>query len=185
MRLLTRSETEPLPLLETETRRNIWYLKPDGDGFEPTVFLSTPANEATAKFSPDGRYLAYASDESGRVEVYVRPFPEGSGKWQVSVNGGMHPRWRHDGRKLFYVEESTLMAVSVSTEQGFVLGQPERLFESEDLGTRNSYSAPRYDVSADGQRFLTLAPVDDEDAPPPVIRVVQNWYEEFRDREQD
>ena len=173
--------------ISNDAQRNIWYLKPSGDGFEPTVFLSTPANEATAKFSPDGRYLAYASDESGRVEVYVRPFPEGSGKWQVSVNGGMKPRWRHDGRELFYVEKSTLMAVSVSTEQGFILGQPQRLFESEDLqlGRLSAYAGPQYDVSADGKRFLTTAPDEDENAPPPSIRVVENWYEEFRDREQD
>ena len=160
-----------------------WYLKPGDDDFEPTVFLRTPANEGTRRFSPDGRYLAYASDESGRVEVYVRPFPEGSGKWQVSVNGGMHPRWRHDGGELFYVEAATLMAVSVSTEQGFVLGQPQRLLESEDLRAA-AYGGPQYDVSADGKRFLTTAPADDENAPTPSIRVVQNWYEEFRDRDQ-
>ena len=170
--------------ISTDTRRNIWYLKPGGDGFEPTVFLRTPANEGTPEFSPDGRYLAYLSDESGRVEVYVRPFPEGSGKWQVSVNGGSQLRWRHDRRELFYVEESTLMAVSVSTEQGFILGQPQRLFESEDLGS-NAFSGPQYDVSADGKRFLTTAPAEDENAAPPVIRVVENWYEEFKDRELD
>jgi serine/threonine protein kinase/Tol biopolymer transport system component len=170
--------------ISTDARRNIWYLKPDGNGFEPTVFLRTPANEAAPRFSPDGRYLAYLSDESGRREAYVRPFPEGPGKWQVSVNGASQLRWRHDGRELFYVEESTLMAVSVSTEQGFILGKPERLFESEDL-QRRAYAAPDYDVSADGQRFLTTAPADDENAAPPAIRVVQNWYEEFRDREQD
>ena len=168
----------------TDTKRDIWYLKPSGDGFEPTVFLRTPANEATAEFSPDGRYLAYGSDESGRREIYVRPFPEGSGKWQVSVNGGMHPGWRHDGGELFYVEESTLMAVSVSTDQGFILGQPQRLFESEDL-VANVFGRKRYDVSADGKRFLTIAPAEDENAAPPVIRVVENWYEEFKDREQD
>ncbi len=170
--------------ISADTRRNIWYLKPGGDGVQPTIFLSTPANEAAAKFSPDGRYLAYVSDESGREEVYVRPFPEGSGKWQVSVNGGVQPRWRHDGRELFYVEESTLMGVVVATEQGFVLGQRQRLFESEDLRAA-AFSGPQYDVSADGQRFLTTTPAEDENAPPPSIRVVQNWYGEFRDREHD
>ena len=118
------------------------------------------------------------------MEVYVRPFPEGSGKWQVSVNGGTQPHWRRNGGELFYVEESTLMAVSVSTEQGFILGQPERLFESEDL-RRNDYASPQYDVSADGQRFLTTTPAEDENAPKPSIRVVQNWFAEFKDREQD
>ena len=111
----------------------------------------------------------------------MRPFPEGSGKWQASVNGGTHPRWRHDGRELFYVEESTLMAVAVSTEQGFILGQPQRLFESEDVRS-NGHGSPEYDVSADGNRFLTATPAEDENAPAPVIHVVLNWYEEFRDR---
>ncbi len=172
----------------TDNGRNLRYLKRSGDGFEPTVFLSTPANEASAKFSPDGRYIAYASDESGRREVYVRPFPKASKKWQVSVNGGTQPRWRQDGRELFYVEESTLMAVAVSTEQRFVLGQPQRLFESDDLRLRTvtlGWGSPEYDVSADGNRFLTVTPVEDENARSPAIRVVQNWYEEFRDREQD
>ena len=67
--------------ISTDGRRNIWYLKPGGNGFEPTVFLKTPANEAIPRISPDSRYLAYLSDESGRREAYVRPFPEGPGKW--------------------------------------------------------------------------------------------------------
>ena len=102
------------------------------------------------------------------MEVYVRPFPEESGKWQVSVNGGTQLRWRHDGRELFYVEGLTLMAVSVSTEQEFILSQPQRLFESENLRS-NDYAGPQYDVSADGERFLTTATAKGENAPPPTL----------------
>ncbi len=163
---------------------NISYLrlKTDGTASEPITFLSTPAHEDNPKFSPDGRFLVFVSNESGRNEVYVRPFPDGAGRWQVSVSGGGQARWRGDGRELYYVEGDTLMAVSVSTEQGFVLGQPQRLFEDEDLIA--AYSAPNYDVSTDGQRFVTVMPVEEEEPSSLKIRVVQNWYEEFRDREE-
>ncbi len=127
--------------------------------------------------------MAYCSDESGRYELYVRPFPEGSGKWLVSANGAGQPRWRSDGAELYYVEDATLMAVSVSTERGFTLGQPQRLFESDDLIARQNPTVPEYDVSSDGQRFIMVTPVQDEEAEPAQIRIVENWYEEFRDRE--
>ena len=99
------------------------------------------------------------------------------------MNGGGQPRWRGDGKELYYVEGSTLMAVSVSTEPTFTLGQPHQLFESADLITIDG--AATYDVAADGERFVTVSPVSDadEEAAPPKVRIVQNWYEEFRDRE--
>ena len=149
------------------------------------TFLSTPANEGLPQLSPDGRFLAYQSDESGRNEIYVQPFPNGAGKWQVSGNGGGQIRWSSDGSELFYAEGSTLMAVSVSTEQGFTLGQPQMLFASPDLALATG-GGRSYDVSADGQRFVMGASVqegDDGEAAPTSIRIVQNWYEEFRDRE--
>ena len=118
------------------------------------------------KLSPDGRLLAYTSTESGRHEIYVRPFPSGDGKWQVSVNGGRWPRWRSDGKELYYVEDRILMAVSVSQESTFTLGQPQQLFEYADL-TASGGNVRSYDVSADGQRFLTVAPVEEDDAEPP------------------
>ena len=112
----------------------------------------------------------------------MRPFPDGTGKWQVSVNGGGWQRWRSDGSELYYVEGNTLMAVSISTEQSFTLGQPQRLFEFPDLVQITANGG--FDVSADGERFLTIAPVEGDEAAAPTIRIVQNWYEEFRDREQ-
>ncbi len=172
----------------TETGYDIRYVEmgTDGDASEPVAFLATPASERAPKLSPDGRFVAYMSNESGRNEIYVRPFPEGSGRRQASVNGGTRPRWSRDGTGLFYVQgNNALMAVSVSTAQGVTLGQPQQLFESPDLRSNNS--SPTYDVSADGQRFVTLAPVQDDEeaeATRPSIRIVQNWYEEFRDRQQ-
>jgi Tol biopolymer transport system component len=137
------------------------------------------------QFSPDSRYMAYQSSESGRYEIYVQPFPEGAAKWPVSTNGGSQPRWSADGTELFYVEGSTLMAVAVSTEGSFTIGPPQRLFESEDLLAR-IINGVSYDVFPDGQRFVMIEPVvdSDEEATEPSIRIVENWYEEFRDREQ-
>ena len=156
-----------------ETRSDIRYIElgTDSEAGEPITFLGSPADEQSPKFSHDGRFLAYASDESGSYEIYVRPFP-----------GGTSPRWRSDGREMYYLERGTLMAISVSGESAPTLGQPQPLFEA--LGLTMTGAGPGgYDVSADGQRFLTVAPVEGADAAPPKIRLVQNWYEEFRDRE--
>jgi serine/threonine-protein kinase len=162
----------------------IWYRerRPDGSLSEPVSFLRTPANERRTTFSPDHRYLSYSSDESGRNEVYVRPFPGGPGKWQVSTNGGDWPRWSADGKEIFYVEGPAIMAVSVSTSGNFTVGLPQQLFESSEF--RSGQAASIYDVFPDGQRFVTIAPAGNGHAPKSV-RIVQNWYEEFRDREQD
>ncbi len=164
-----------------ETGWDLWYLKrkEDGGGFESVPFLQTSFTEYTAKFSPDGRFVAYVSDESGRNEVYVRPFPGGDGKWQVSGNGGTQPRWSKDGKELFYVERDTLMAVAAATTPSFTSGAVTRLFQDANLlGPGN----PRYDVSADGRRFVLPGPVAGAEEKPPSIHVVENWYEEFKDR---
>jgi len=165
------------------TKSDLHYLERQANGAasEPVTILNTPAVERVPKVSPDGRFLAYLSDESGRNEVYVRPFPSGAGRWQASVDGGTQPLWSRDGTELYYVDGLALMAVSVTLEPVLTLGHPQRLFESQDLFNR--VVSLTYDVSADGQRFLTIAPFPDEDAPAPTIRVVENWYEEFRDRE--
>ena len=173
---------------DPKTLRDIWYAERqrDGSSAEPVPFLETPFRQQTAKFSPDGRYVAYISTETGQREVYVRPFPDGEGKWQVSENGGVQPRWRRDGKELYYVQprpRRTLVAVSVALTPSFSVGPAMRLFEDPSLG---SGEPPTYDVSADGQRFVTTERLEDpEPRPPPAIHVVENWYEEFRDREQD
>jgi len=179
-RYLVYEESNP------ETGPDIRYLQieTDGSASEPVIFLASPTAERSPKLSPDGRLVAYASYESGRPEIYVRPFPEGTGRRQVSVNGGRKPRWSSDGTELYYVQGTALMVVSVSTGQGVTLGQPQQLFQSPELAV--GASSTSYDVSADSQRFIMVAPVEDDEAnaAPPKIRIVQNWYEEFRDREQ-
>ena len=160
----------------------IWYreLGADGSLSEAVPFLLTPADERDPQFSSDGRYLAYYSNESGRFEVYVRPFPPGPGKWQVSTGGGVHAIWSADGKEMFYIEGSTLMAVPISTEPSFTPGQPRRLFESDLLRGQALWRG--YDVFPGGQRFVTFAPSEDGNTAPTTIRVVQNWFEEFKDR---
>ena len=171
---------------DPETRADLWYLERNEDesAWEPHPFLHTPFNERAAKFSPDGRHVAYVSDESGQWEVYVRPFPQRGRRSTVSSNGGTQPRWSRDGKELFYVEGSTLVAVSVSSGPTFSVGSARRLFEHPGLpDSRGSLSYPKYDVSTDGRQFVLHEPVDlGEEAPKPSIRVVQNWFEEFRDR---
>ena len=169
---------------DEETAWDLWYLKrkEDGSGFEPVPFLQTSFSERAAKFSPDGRFVAYSSDESGRNDVYVRPFPGAEGMWQVSGNGGTQPRWSKDGKELFYVERDTLMTVAAATNPSFTSGAVTRLFQDAILfGT----TVPRYDVSADGHRFVLPEPVADPEEKPPSIHIVENWYEEFRDRARD
>lgn len=170
---------------EAGRERDIRYIefRGDGEASRPVTFLGTSVGEAASRFSPDGRHLAYRSDESGRDQIYVRPFPDGAGKWQVSVNGGENPRWRGDGKELFYVEDGgTLMAVSVATEPTFAVGRPHRLFQSADL---MSAGVTNYDVTKDGERFVTISTVEVQGAAtaPPRIRVVQNWVEEVREPE--
>lgn len=172
----------------SETQRDIRYIELGADGMagEPITLLDSRGNEWQPRLSPDGRFLAYVSDESGRDEVYVRRFPSGEGKWHASTNGGVRPRWRSDGKELYYVEGDTLMAVSVSTESALTLGLPQSLFATPNLDPIRSPAQPGgYDVSADGQRFLTMGPAetDGEETARSSIRVVMNWYEEFRDRD--
>ena len=135
-----------------------------------TPFLQSEFDEVNGEFSPDGKWMAYASNESGRFEVYVQPFPGPGGKWQVSTAGGNVPAWRKDGKELFYISiDRKLMAVTVRTNAAFESEAPKPLFEARIRNDPDRH----YDVSADGQRFLIVAPLGDETSPP--ITLVQNW----------
>jgi Tol biopolymer transport system component len=151
---------------------DLWVLPLFGER-RPEPFVRTEFQEAGGRFSPDGRWIAYISNESGRYEVYVQSFPASGGKWQVSNGGGGSPRWRRDGRELFYLsaDGKQLMAVEVDgTSDTFKAGVPKPLFEPR-VGAISGDSP--YDAAADGRRFLINAIVE-EKVPAPVT-VVLNW----------
>jgi eukaryotic-like serine/threonine-protein kinase len=143
---------------------------------KPRPFLQTPHNEAVPLLSPDGRWMAYVSDESGRNEIYVVSFPGPGGKWQISTGGGREPAWNRNGRELFYRNGDKMMAVEINTQSGFSAGTPRVLFQGPYQTL--TASTPNYDVSADGQRFLMLEPTEQ----PAQINVVLNWFEELKQK---
>jgi serine/threonine-protein kinase len=143
-------------------------------------FLQTPFNESAPRFSPDGRWLAYISDESGRYEIYVQPYPGPGGKWQISTEGGTEPAWNPNGRELFYRTGDKMMAVDIATKPGFTVGKPRMLFEGQYEVTPGAF--PSYDVSSDGQRFLMLKSSESAQAAPTQINVVLNWSEELKQK---
>jgi Tol biopolymer transport system component len=140
------------------------------EGGKPEKLLATGFDEAAGALSPDGRWLAYQSNESGRYEVYVTFFPRVGRRWQVSLRGGTHPRWRRDGRELYYVtEDGEHMAAAVDGAGGtFVVGQVTKLFDGPYLA-----GPYRYDVAADGKRFLVVAGRPLKALPP--MNLVLNW----------
>jgi hypothetical protein len=131
--------------------------------------------ETTGRISPDGRWIAYVSNETGAPEVYVRTFPAPGGKWQISVNGGAQPQWRRDGKEIFYLaQDGTLTAVPVAGgADAFEAGRPVPLFQKNlnILGWRNHYTP-----SADGENFLVYLPAGDSVAVP--MTVVVHWNPE-------
>ncbi len=151
-----------------ERPSDLWVLPLFGDR-KPVPFLQTPFTETQAKFSPDGRWLAFVSNESRRNEVYVARFPSPDAKWQLSTAGGSQPRWRSDGTEIFYIAGGNrLMAAAVKSESSVEVSVVRSLFT-----IRPRAGAGRaYDVSADGQRFLVNALVD---VPEPPVTLVVNW----------
>jgi serine/threonine-protein kinase len=146
----------------------------------PKPLVATEFNELNAEISPDGRWLAYRSNESGRDEVYVRPFPNvAAALWQVSTDGGQHPVWARSGDELFYrALDGSLMRVPVELQPMFSAGTPRKLFQGQYL----KGSGRAYDVSPDASRFLMIKEGNgtDEGATPPSLVVVQNWFEELK-----
>ncbi|MFY9530945.1 MAG: protein kinase, partial [Candidatus Acidiferrales bacterium] len=148
---------------------SIWMLPLGGDR-KPFPFLQSQFAEVLARFSPDGKWVAYCSLESGRMEVYVRPFPGPGGKWQVSTEGGYLPRWRRDGKEIFYLSPDNKLMVAEVREGGssFEVGKVHALFEIRPYGQRGSY-----DVTADGQRFIILDYAREQSTA--AITLVVNW----------
>ena len=167
-RLVVFVEAHPTNLFDIKT------VTLDGERVvEP--LLATPFAESRPSISPDGRWMAYQSDESGQFDVYVRPFPDvDGGKWQVSRDGGNSPVWARDGKELFYGNGQAMTRVAVATEPTFSASMPELLFEGPYVARGRSH-----DVAPDGERLLMVKRSTDT---PREIHVVLNWFEELKAR---
>jgi Tol biopolymer transport system component len=180
--------------IDLQTGADLWVLPMDGDR-TPWVFLQTPFFERHGAFSPDGRWVAYESNESGRYEIYVRPFAEAAaagaalqlrsgqtadaagGQWQVSTAGGIMPRWRRDAKELYYLAPTGAMMAAPITVTGSSVapGAPVALFPTRIFGGgADGGQGRQYDVARDG-RFLINTVLDEASAP---ITLLQNWHPE-------
>jgi serine/threonine protein kinase/Tol biopolymer transport system component len=176
---------DALPADWSRDGNNLLYLAPpdlwvysfaDGKARE---FLKATAFLKNAQFSPDGKWVVYSSNESGRWEVYVTSFPDARGKWQVSTDGGEQPRWRGDEKEIFYLSsDAKLMAVSVDTNNGFESGTPATLFQTNPREQVATTEQVVYDVSRDGQRFLVNTKYDNGSAHP--LSVILNWQTQMK-----
>ena len=158
----------------TDTAQDVWVMPLRAQGTARPVARNS-AQEMHPAFSPDNRWIAYVSNESGRPEIYVRPVAEGSGKWRASAGGGVGPRWSPGGRELFYRDGEKMMVVDVRPGDACVAGTPKLIFEAPYLlggiGTN-------YDVAADGTRFLMVAST--AGTSPSSLTVVSNWFDELQ-----
>ena len=157
----------------TEGLVDIYVLSLAGDR-SPRALVTGPAFEGGPQFSPDGRWMAYVSNESGEFQVYLRSYPGPEGRWTVSTGGGTSPLWNPTGNELFYRNGNKMMAVSVSTTPDATLAAPRVIFERAYV-YGSTVALTNYDVSADGQRFLMVKP----ESAVTHLSVVQNWFSEL------
>jgi eukaryotic-like serine/threonine-protein kinase len=162
---------------DPKTDHDLWVLPRSGDQ-KPSVVVQTTFNEMKGRLSPDGKWIAYQSNESGTTQVTVQTFPPSGARWQVSTNGGYQPKWRRDGKELFYVAaDKKLMVVQVKADGNKLeIGPPQPLFEMP-IGNFPLNGSPFYDVTRDGRRFVVSAAVE---APPMPMTVVLNWTAELK-----
>ncbi len=174
-RLLAFTEYHP------QTGADLWVLSLEADRM-PQPLLRTPFNEYGPMFSPDGHWIAYTSDESGRNEVYLMSFPGPGGKWQISADGGAEPLWSRDGKEIFYRNEERMMSVRISTDPAFSVTAPEQLFKSgpgKALGIWIT-GLPQYDVGP-GNRFVMIAESEEREAPTQLSATLE-WFADLNRR---
>jgi len=163
---------------DAKTRSDLWVLPRSNDGMalgSPIAFANSEFNENLGRFSPNGHWITYVSDESGKSEVYVQPFPAsagGGGKLQISRNGGRQPHWRRDSKELFYVSlDGKMMAVDIAGDSSIKAGVPHTLFEIARGQEQSEFYDLRWDVTSDGKRFL----ISMAKTSPEALTVVLNW----------
>jgi Tol biopolymer transport system component len=163
---------------DATTNLELWVLPASGDR-KPIPFIKATFGVSHGQFSPDGRWVAYSSNESGRWEIYVAPFPGPGGNWKVSSAGGSEPRWRRDGKEMFYLApDGVLMSVDVKEGPTFDADVAKPLFQTHRRELISSVDLFSYDVSADGQRFLVNTDVGEVSSP--SLTVVLNWAAELK-----
>jgi hypothetical protein len=169
---------------ESANANDLWIVPVDGDR-KPRTFLATNFNEGEGAFAPDGRWIAYQSNESGRMEVYVRPV-NGAGKWQISEGGGGYPRWSGDGRRLFFRDGDGIMAVTITVVGDSIeVGRAQRALKGSFRCGPEGFSVGAltvadYDVSRDGSHFV-MFPLDTKTAARAEhLTFVLNWFTELR-----
>ena len=163
-------------LLYTQTkpgdRGDLWFLPMTGDKkASPTPFVTTRFTETFARFSPDGRWVAFRSDQTGQFEIHVASFANAENTVRVSTTGGTWPRWRRDGKELFYIDDAGKLVAAEVDGQGATF----KVLRTQPLFTMRASGRSPYDVSADGQKFLVNATPEGEAALGPPITVVLNW----------
>jgi len=171
----TQLSWSPLGTLVFTIGGDLWSLRASANE-EPQPFAPSRFNEAEPAFSPDGRWLAYTSDESGRFEVYVTPFPGPGEKYPISIGGGSEPVWDRRGRELFFRNGDQMMVVEVKTQPTFNAGRPRLQFTGSFLRTPNRIN---YDVSPDGETFV-MVDASEENGAATQVNVLLNWFEEVK-----
>jgi dipeptidyl aminopeptidase/acylaminoacyl peptidase len=160
---------------DPNTLDDVWIVDLD-DEQKPKPFLRTEHREYNPTFSPDGRWLAYVSDESGQPMIYLREYPDAGQKWTVQTPGATNPVWSRDGQELYYISDNKMMVVTVTSEPNYPIGTPRLLFERSDLIVSGGNLGRNYDVPND-ERFLM---VKWSDNPKEQLICVHNWFEELK-----
>ena len=169
-----------MSIVSGTSNSDIWVLEPDGQQWTPRILLGEPYGEGGGVVSPNGQWLAYASEELGRYEVYVTDYPGAAQKWQISNDGGVGPVWSRDGTAIYYRRGQDMMRANVETENDFQASRSERLFAGWYEGLVTTTWA-NYDVMPDDQGFIMVRPAIDQ-GDLPQINLVLNWIEELRQR---
>jgi hypothetical protein len=169
-------------LVYSKKKPDLWdwdlYRHPiDGTESDDVALLVESGNQWEAEVSPNGRYMAFSSDETGNLEVYATTYPKPGPRWQVSSGGGQSAQWSDDGKEIYYTDRRSMYTVHVSMQNGLNLSPPIKLFDRPTIGWSHVY-ADGYDVTRDGERFIFVEHAEEDDTSPEIV-VVQNWHLEF------